>query len=170
MGTSNNPAHLRKLSAHSAGAKHPKLVHGLRLVVNPGSSPYLVRFVEPAVPGGPRKARFIDLETGRPVLRLNGPSHASWPDVAVLHELLRLTDPHADMGDLPHLSKVTWLVNVTPSGFTLGLDATGLTPWSWRLPLSSDTAHAERVAKKLMRAMADPAGPDASILAQAMNS
>jgi len=74
------------------------------------------------------------------------------------------------MGDLPHLDKMVWLVNVTPSGFTLGLDATGITVWPWRLPLPADAAKAARVAKRLMRAMSDPAGADAALLAQAMNS
>jgi len=110
------------------------------------------------------------VDTNKTVLRLNGPAGASWPGPAVLHELLRLSDPHADMGDLPHLDKVVWLVNVTPSGFTLGLDATGITVWSRRLPLPADAPRAARVAKKLMRAMSDPAGPDAAMLAQALNS
>jgi len=121
-------------------------------------------------PGGPRKARFIDMDTNKTVLRLNGPAGATWPDPAVLHELLRLSDPHADMGDLPHLDKMVWLVNVTPSGFTLGLDATGITPWRRRMTLPADAALAGRAAKKLMRVMSDPTGPDTALLAWAMNS
>ena len=172
MSTSNTPlARTRKLSSHVTGFAHPRPAHGRTWVINAGASPYRVRFIESGRPGGPRKARFIDVDTNKTVIRMNANAAAApWPSPAVLHELLRLTDPLADLGDLPTLDKLAWLVNVTPAGFTLGLAATGISPWPRRAPLPADPAKAGQVAKKLMRAMANPDGPAAADLAKALNS